>query len=148
MRAHALVLALCGTLSITAEAAADVLQFECVGKESIYTTTFEEHQQNLTERPTTVQIELDRTRKTLTVSGTTTADGKGALKVNPASFDAIYERARVIYEVPFKYVQVHLPQARNDLSIIAATHLDLSEPEAEGRLLFSGICRLPKLIGK
>jgi hypothetical protein len=93
-------------------------------------------------------VELDRTRLTLSVSGTTAADGKGALQVTPASFDASFERARVIYEVPFRYVQVHLPQGRNDLSIIATTHLDLSEPEAEGRLLFRGTCRLPKVKSK
>jgi len=148
MRVHAPVLVSFGLLSITADAAADVIQFDCVGKESIYTTRFEEHQENLTERPTTVRIELDRTQMRLSVSGTTAADGEGILKITPASFDASFERARVIYEVPFRFVQVHLPQNRNDLSIIATTHLSLSEPEAEGRLLFSGTCRPPKLKSK
>lgn len=144
MRISAVIVGFCALLAMSTNVAADVLQFVCVGKESIYTETFEAYQQNLTHKPATVQIELDRGRKTMSVSGTTTAEGKGALKDNPTAFEALFERKRVIYEVPFKYVQVSLPQSSNDITIIAMTHEDLYEPDAEGRLLFSGTCRLPK----
>jgi hypothetical protein len=63
------------TLALAADAAADTLQFVCVGTESIYTETFAEHQENLTKRPATVQVEVDLEKKTMSVSGTTNADG-------------------------------------------------------------------------
>jgi hypothetical protein len=58
------------TLPLAADAAADTLQFVCVGTESIYTATFAEHQENLTKRPATVQMEVDLEKKTMSVSGT------------------------------------------------------------------------------
>jgi hypothetical protein len=143
MRIRETILVCLGALA-GADAGAETLQFVCVGEELIYTETFGENQENLTRRPRTIQIELNREKKTMSVSGTTNADGKGALEESTASFATSFQRARVIYEIPFKYVLAGLSQARNELSILATTHLDLAEPDAEGRLLFKGLCRPPK----
>jgi len=128
----------------TVEAAADVLLFDCVGQESSYAASFAEHQANVTQRPLAIRIEMDRDNKSMSVKGTSDADGAGPLSVSPEAFKTIFEKTRIIYEVPFKYVQVQMLQAQNSVLIFAVTHLDLSEPNAEGRVLFTGNCRLPK----
>lgn len=136
------MLILLGTLWTAAPVRADILTYVCMGKESTFPETIEE-QQELTERPATVRIEIDRQKKTMRLSGTTTADGQGALRTTTTLLDTSYPGARVIYETSFKYVLVWLSQTKNTLSVIASTHLSLSEPDAEGRALFSGNCRLP-----
>ena len=131
------------TLGTTTAASADLVVFDCVGKESIYTPTFEEHQTNLIERSAAVRLEIDRKEKTMSLKGTTNADGRGPLNITPASFNTSYTKPMIIYEVHFKHVLINLAQTKNELAVIASTHLDLSAPDAEGRLLFRGICRLP-----
>jgi hypothetical protein len=139
---RASLLALAGLLASTA-AQADVLTFVCMGKESHYPKAIEGPEDKIVEKPTTVHVEIDRQKKTLTMRGTALADGNGPATLSPTKYEASYPKTITILGVTYKHVFVTLPQNSNRMSVIASTHLQFDAPEWEGRSLFSGICRPP-----
>ncbi|HEY7642859.1 MAG TPA: hypothetical protein VH814_24200 [Steroidobacteraceae bacterium] len=123
--------------------AADVLSFVCVGTEKFYAKTLEGGDPELPERPTTIQLEFDRQKQTITLHGTTQADGTGPARPAYGTFNTSYQKTNVFFGVTFKYVLISVPKTTNQLVVIASTHPSLDPDEAEGRAVFVGNCRLP-----
>ena len=124
-------------------AAADVLTFVCVGQESFFPKTQADQEQTITQKSTTVRLELDRQKNTLTLRGTAQADGSGALRTPNGTFATNYAKTLTMFDVAFKHVLISLPQDGNQLVVAASTHARLDAPDSEARVLFMGICRLP-----
>lgn len=139
---YSFVIAIAGLLTCPA-AVADILTFVCVGQESFFPKNLADYEQKMTQKSTTVRLELDRQKNTLTLRGTAQADGTGPLRTSNGTFSTTYAKTLTMFDVAFKHVLISLPQDGNQLVVAASTHARLDAPDSEARALFVGICRLP-----
>lgn len=137
---HLTVIAVTSLLASTA-VQANVRTFVCEGQESFFPRTNEDRAQEIDQRPTTVHVELDSRKGTMTLRGTAQVDGTGPTRVADRLLATTYEKELEIFGVTFKYVLINLPRNGSQVSVVASTHESLEPSEAEGRALFLGTCR-------
>jgi hypothetical protein len=137
---HLIVLAVAGLLASTA-VQANVRTFVCEGQESFFPKTHEDPTQEIDQRPTTVRVELDSRKGTMTLRGTAQVDGTGRTRIADRLLATTYEKTLEIFGVTFKYVLINLPRNGSQVSVVASTHTSLEPEDAEGRALFLGTCR-------
>src|ERR1044072_8892123 len=104
---HLSVLAAAGLLMSTT-AIANVRTFVCEGQEAFFPKTTEDRAQEVDQQPTTVRVELDSKKRTMTLRGTAQVDGTGPTRFPERLIATTYEKTLEIFGADFKYVLITL----------------------------------------